>query len=80
MTYVARMVAAMLEEEALLLPDMERALLAERLLESISPGSPEVREAWVREADERMRAFREGKIAAVDGPQAMAELCARFSA
>ena len=38
-----------------------------------------LREAWVREADERMRAFRDGEISAVDGPQAMAELRSRFS-
>lgn len=71
--------AAILEKEALLLPDTERALLVERLMESISPCSSALREAWVREADERMRAFRDGEISAVDGPQAMAELRSRFS-
>jgi len=71
--------AAILEKEALLLPDMERALLVERLMESISPCPSSLREAWVREADERMRAFRDGEISAVDGPQAMAELRSRFS-
>ncbi len=71
--------AAILEKEALLLPDTERALLVERLMESISPSPSALREAWVREADERMRAFRDGEISAVDGPQAMAELRSRFS-
>ncbi|TSA31333.1 MAG: addiction module protein [Verrucomicrobiaceae bacterium] len=71
--------AAILEKEALLLPDTERALLVERLMESISPYPSALREAWVREADERMRAFRDGEISAVDGPQAMAELRSRFS-
>jgi len=71
--------AAILEKEALLLPDTERALLVERLMESISPSPSALREAWVREADERMRAFRAGEISAVDGPQAMAELRSRFS-
>ena len=71
--------AAILEKEALLLPDTERALLVERLMESISPRPSALREAWVREADERMRAFRDGEISAVDGPQAMAELRSRFS-
>lgn len=70
--------AAILEKEALLLPETERALLAERLLESISPSASALREAWVREADERTRAFRAGEITAVDGPQAMAELRSRF--
>ncbi len=71
--------AAILEKEALLLPDTERALLVERLMESISPSPSALREAWVREADERMRAFRDGEISAVNGPQAMAELRSRFS-
>ena len=71
--------AAILEKEALLLPDSERALLVERLMESISPLPAPLRAAWVREADERMRAFRDGEISAVDGPQAMAELRSRFS-
>jgi putative addiction module component (TIGR02574 family) len=71
--------AAILEKEALLLPDTERALLVERLMESICPSSSALRGAWVREADERIRAFRDGEISAVDGPQAMAELRLRFS-
>lgn len=71
--------AAILEKEALLLPDTERALLVERLMESISPSPSALLEDWVREADERGRAFRDGEISVVDGPQAMAELRARFS-
>jgi len=71
--------AAILEMEALLLPDTERALLVERLMESLSPSPSALRAAWVREADERMRAFRDGEISAVDGSQAMADLRSRFS-
>jgi len=71
--------AAILEKEALLLPDTERALLVERLIESISPCPSALREAWVREADERMRAFCDGEISAVDGPQAMADIRSQFS-
>ena len=70
--------AALLEKQALLLPETERAILAERLLESISPSASALRESWVREADARMRAFRAGDITAVDGPQAMADLRSRF--
>ena len=71
--------AAILEKEALLLPESVRAVLAERLLESITPLPVALRSAWVREADERIRAFRDGEIIAVDGPQALAELRSRFS-
>jgi hypothetical protein len=70
--------AAIIEREALQLSEAERAVLADHLLASLSRTTSEIRDAWVREADDRMRAFREGEIAAVDGPQAMAELRARF--
>lgn len=69
--------AAILEKEALQLPDGERAILAERLLESLSQVTAETRSAWVAEADSRMEAFRAGKIQTVDGPQAMEELRSR---
>lgn len=71
--------SVIIEKEALLLPDGMRALLADRLLESLSPAPPGLREAWIMESDSRMEAFREGRIQAVDGPAAMAELQARFA-
>lgn len=70
--------AAILEKEALQLTDGERAVLAERLLESLSRVTPETRESWIHEADSRMNAFHSGKLAAVDGPQALDELRSRF--
>ncbi len=45
--------AIILEKEALQLPEAQRALLADRLLESISKGSPELQELWTREAESR---------------------------
>ncbi len=71
--------AAIIEEEALRLPDFRRALLADRLIQSISPIPSELREAWIKEADDRMDAFRKGRLSAVDGPQALADLHHRFS-
>ncbi|MEO5913363.1 MAG: addiction module protein [Luteolibacter sp.] len=68
----------MIEKEALQLSESERALLADRLLESLSHRSAEMDATWVREADSRMAAFREGKVKAVAGPEAMAELRKRF--
>ncbi|MEQ1842843.1 MAG: addiction module protein [Verrucomicrobiales bacterium] len=70
--------AAIIEKEALQLSEAERAVLADHLLASLSRTPAEIREAWIQEADERMRAFRAGEITAVEGPQAMAELRARF--
>lgn len=70
---------AIIEKEAMQLTAPERALLADRLLTSLSQLSDERKEAWIREADDRMQAYRNGEISAVDGPEAMAELKARFA-
>lgn len=68
------MEAIMLEKEALLLPDCERAVLADRLLASLSRKPAGLDDAWLREADDRMKAFHEGRIVAVAGPESLAEL------
>lgn len=70
--------AAIIEKEALQLSDGERAVLADRLLESLSSRSADLEAAWIREADSRMAAFWDGRIEAVSGPRAMAELRVRF--
>jgi hypothetical protein len=68
------MEAVIIEKEALQLPDCERAVLADRLLASLSRRPAGLDEAWLREADDRMSAWREDKIEAVSGPEALAEL------
>jgi putative addiction module component (TIGR02574 family) len=68
------MEAVMFEKEALQLPDCERAVLADRLLASLSRRPAGLDDAWLREADERMAAYREGRIEALPGPVALAEL------
>ena len=73
------MEAALIEKEALQLPDSERAVLVDRLLESLSRRPVALDAAWIREADSRMKAFQEGKIVAVSGPEAMADLRRKFS-
>lgn len=70
--------AVILQEEALQLPERDRALLADKLLASLSPTSPEIEHAWIRETNDRLDAFRQGQIQAVDGEEAMADLKARF--
>jgi hypothetical protein len=69
---------AIIEEEALRLPEGQRALLADRLMESLIPVSDEMRSAWIAEADSRMQAFREGKITSTSGSEAIAELRSRL--
>ena len=53
-------------EEALSLPPVERAELAERLLTSLD-ASPDRRidELWAQEAEDRLEAFERGEIKAV---------------
>jgi hypothetical protein len=70
--------AAIIEKNAMLLSEAQRALLAERLLESINPTSESLRSAWVRESDDRLSSYRKGEVSAVDGPQGMADLRERF--
>ena len=70
--------AAVLEKEALLLPERERAVLVDRLLESLSRKSSELEAAWIREADRRLEAFGKGQIGTISGHEAMSELRARF--
>lgn len=67
-----------IEKEALLLPDTERALLADRLLASLNGESRDLRQQWVAEAESRLEAYQNGSISAVDGPQTMASLRAQF--
>jgi hypothetical protein len=73
--------AAIIEKEALLLPEADRARLADRLLASIAPDSETdaLRQQWIRESEDRMDAYLHGKLDAVDGPQAMAMLRKRFA-
>lgn len=68
------MEAVIIEKEALQLSEIERAVLADRLLASLSHRSAEFEAAWLRESSSRMEAFRAGKIEAVSGPEAMADL------
>ena len=77
--YSQGMDSAIIEKEALQLPDAERAILAERLLSSLSQTSQEIRDAWIRESDERLAAFRRGDIEALDGASAIAGFKKRFS-
>ena len=63
-----------LEREALALPEEERARLAEQLLQSLAPGEDvDAEEAWLAEAEQRYRAYREGKMAARTAEQVLRE-------
>lgn len=70
---------AVVEANAMQLRESERALLADRLLKSITPVSPGIRQAWHDETSSRLSAYHAGEIQAVDGKTAMDALLKRFS-
>ena len=72
------MQALIIEREALQWSECERAVLADRLLASLSRKAAGLDDSWLREADDRMKAFHEGMIEAVSGPDAMAEIRRKF--
>lgn len=65
---------AILEKEALLLPEYARAILADRLIESISPTPPSLLDVWIAESESRLDAFQRGEIEAIDGQEALKAL------
>jgi hypothetical protein len=68
-----------LEKEALLLRDSERALLADRLLAGLQTGYDSLRQKWIEESESRLRAYESGLVSALDGPETMASLRAKFA-
>ena len=70
--------AAIIENNALKLDEFQRALLADRLLDSIIPISKNLRQSWIKESENRLKAYQAKDISAVDGPQVIAELSERY--
>jgi putative addiction module component (TIGR02574 family) len=63
--------AKQLYDNALALPDSERAELAAWLIESLDPGvDPEVEEAWDAEIQRRIEDLDSGRVTAVPWPEA----------
>jgi hypothetical protein len=62
-------------EVALSLPSDARALLADRLAESLDPITDEaVRDLWAAEALRRLEDIRSGKVRSIPGDVALAQL------
>jgi putative addiction module component (TIGR02574 family) len=63
--------------EAVELPESDRATLAGVMLESLDPlPSPEVKAAWSREIERRVREIDEGSVELLDWQDVRAELFA----
>ena len=58
----------------------DRALLADALVRSLDSEAMQKNEAaWAREAESRYRAYKSGKLKAVDGSAAMKQIRARVA-
>ena len=64
--------SVLLANEALKLPAWERAQIIDALWRSLDPADqPSIDQAWLAESHDRLRAYREGKLKAVDGEEAL---------
>ena len=63
-----------LVRQALELPANDRAALIEVLIVSVDKPDPTVDALWLKEAENRMAAYRSGELDAVDADQVFAEL------
>ena len=66
--------------EALALPNAARALLADRLAESLDPAEDEtLRRLWAAEALRRRDEVREGRVQTIPGDEALARVRQKFT-
>jgi hypothetical protein len=73
--YSMSMTVEQIAEEALALSSDARALLADRLVESLDPAEDEaIRVLWAKEAIRRRDEIRSGKVQAVPGEEALAQV------
>jgi putative addiction module component (TIGR02574 family) len=62
-------------DEALALPSEARALLADRLVESLDPAEDGyIRQLWMREARRRVDEVRRGEVKAIPADEAFAQV------
>jgi putative addiction module component (TIGR02574 family) len=66
--------AQKLLHEAMKLPAPERAALVEGLVESLDKPDPALDALWLKEAESRIAAYRNGELEAVDAETAFTEL------
>lgn len=65
-------------QHALKLPPNDRAALVEALIRSLDRPDPTLNAQWLKEAEERLAAYRSGELAATDAEQVFAELGAAW--
>ncbi len=70
--------AAIVEQEALALTAAERALLADRLLQTLDIEDAARMESWGREAERRLQSFERSGTPETDGPTAVGAIRKRL--
>jgi putative addiction module component (TIGR02574 family) len=64
--------SAVLANEALKLPPLERAQIIDALWISLDPAEQDsIDRAWLRESQDRLAAFRAGQVTAINGEEAL---------
>jgi putative addiction module component (TIGR02574 family) len=72
--------SVLLKEAALKLSPFERAQLIDALWQSLDPvEQTEIDQAWVEESSDRLSAYQQGEIEAVDGESVLSELKEKLS-
>ena len=66
-------------EEVLDLPSEERLGLIDKLLESITPASRTIQEAWIKEAEIRLQEYRDGKVQSIPGEEVFSRIQNRLN-
>ena len=56
-------------DEAISLPVETRALLVDKLLQSLNPTQTEIDKLWAKEAEKRVEEIRNGKVTTVPGDE-----------
>ena len=65
---------AVIEQEALKLPETDRAVLADHLLNTLGGVPDDVMAAWAAEGERRLDVFELGEMPSVDGAKFVASL------
>lgn len=69
------MTVEQIADEALALPSEARALLADRLVESLDPAEDGyIRQLWMREAHRRVEEVRRGEVQTIPADEAIAQV------
>jgi len=73
--YAMHMTVEQIADEALALPSEARALLADRLVESLDPAEDGyIRQLWMREARRRVDEVRRGEVKAIPADEVFAQV------